>query len=329
MPQSEEIPTPTPALPRERGREIRQGDLTSAVAMRPFRFGVVAAFARSGDEWANKARQIESMGYATLLMPDGLRYSLAPLPALTAAAMATRTLRVGTYVIANDYRNPVLLAKEAATVDVLSGGRFELGIGAGRPDAAEDNRMLGVPFDSGAVRVERLAESIALLKTLLSGGTATATGPHYAAANAQISPRAVQQPRPPILVAARRRRIVELAAREADIIALGVPPTESEAEFAERIAWIRDAAGPRFDQLEININLMAVGQRVPQWIERQMGLTAEALARAGAVSALTGTTDEMIDALQRRRESLGISYIAVGDELMEGLAPVVERLSGR
>jgi probable F420-dependent oxidoreductase len=298
------------------------------VAGRRFRFGVVAATARSGDEWAEKARRIESMGYATMLTPDGLKYTLAPLSALMAAAMATRTLRVGTYVIASDFRNPVLLAKEAATVDVLSGGRFELGLGVGRPAAAEDNRMLGMPFDSGAVRVERLAESLALLKVLLSGESATATGPHYGVANAQISPRPVQQPRPPILVAGSKRRLLELAAREADIIALGIAPTEPEAGVAERIGWIRDAAGSRFEQLELNLNLMAVGQQVPQWISGQMGLTAETLARSCAISALTGTTDEMVETLQRRRDRLGISYIAVSDELMEGLAPVVERLAG-
>jgi probable F420-dependent oxidoreductase len=290
---------------------------------------VVAAQARTGDEWVEKARRIESMGYSTLLMPDGLQYTLAPLPALTAAAMATRTLRVGTYVLANDYRNPVQLAKDAATVDLLSGGRFELGIGVGRPDAAADNRMLGVTFDSGAVRVARLAESLALLKALLSGESATATGPHYAAVNAQISPRPLQQPRLPILVAGSKRRLLELAARQADIIALGIPPTETEAGVAERIGWIREAAGPRFDQLELNLNLMAVGQQVPRYIASQMGLTAESLARAGAVAALTGSTDEMVETLQRRREKLGISYIAVGDELMEGLASVVERLAGR
>src|SRR3989454_3893495 len=291
----------------------------------PFRFGVVAAQARSGEEWAAKARRVESLGYATVGTPDGLRHTLAPLPALTAAAMATRSLRLTTYVIANDFRNPVLLAKEAATLDVLSGGRFELGIGAGRPAAAEDNRMLGISFDSGAVRVERLAESLALIKALLSGQTVTASGPHYAAANAQVSPRPIQQPRPPILVAAGKRRLAELAAREADIIALGIPPTETEAEIAERIRWIREAAGSRFDQLELNLNLMAVGHQVPRYIESQMGLTAESLARANAAAAVTGTTDEMVDTLQRRRESLGISYVAVGDELMEGLAPGVER----
>ena len=189
--------------------------------------------------------------------------------------------------------------------------------------------MVGIPFDAGAERVERLAESLALLKTLLSGQSATATGPHYVVANAEISPRPLQQPRPPILVGASKRLLLELAAREADIIALGVAPTEPEAGVAERIGWIRDAAGSRLEQLELNLNLMAVGERVPRWIASQMGLSAESLARSGAISALTGTTDEMVETLQRRRESLGISYIVVGDELMDGLAPVVERLAGR
>src|SRR2546429_4531066 len=238
---------------RQRSRKIRRLPSTA----RPFRFGWARATARPGEGGAQKARHVESMGYATFLMPDGLQHSVAPLPALTAAAMATRTLRVGTYVIANDYRNPVMLAKEAATVDVLSGGRFELGMGAGRPAAAEDNRMLGAAFDSGAVRVARLAESLALIKALLSGQTVTATGPHYSAADAHISPRPVQQPRPPILVAAGKRRLAELAAREADIVALGIPPAEPEAGVAERIGWIRDAARSRFEQIEINLNPMA------------------------------------------------------------------------
>ena len=230
----------------------------------PFRFGVVAGGARSGEEWTEKARRVESMGYATLLTPDGLQHTLAPLPALTAAATATRSLRVGTYVIANDYRNPVLLAKEVATVDLLSGGRFELGIGVGRPAAVDDNRMLGMAFDSGALRVARLAESLAVLKALLSGQSASAPGPHYAIENAEVSPRPMQQPRPPVLVAASKRRLLELAAREAEIIALGIAPTEPESGVAERTGWIREAAGPRFEQIELNLNLMAVGERVPR-----------------------------------------------------------------
>jgi len=296
---------------------------------RPFRFGVVTAQARSGEEWAEKARRVEALGYATLVIPDNLQYTLAALPALAVAAAATRTLRVGTYVLANDYRNPVMLAKEAATLDLLSGGRFELGIGAGRPTAAAGSRMLGIPFEAGGVRLERLAASLAIIKPLLAGQRATATGPQYAAADAEISPLPVQQPRLPILIAGSGPRLLALAAREADIVALGVGPDTSEAVMAEKIALLRAAAGERFGQLEININLMMVGERMPRWIAAQFGADAGQLARSGAVPVLTGTTDAMCDTLQRRRETLGISYIVVSDELMDALAPVVERLAGR
>jgi probable F420-dependent oxidoreductase len=303
--------------------------MTQHPTPRPFRFGVVAAQARSAEEWTDRARRVESLGYSTLLVPDGLRHTLAPVPALAAAAAVTRSLRVGTYVIANDFRNPVLLAKEAATLDLVSGGRFELGIGVGRPAAEEDNRMLGLAFDSGGVRVARLAESLALIEPLLAGQPATASGRHYAVAGAEISPGPVQRPRPPILVAGSGRRLLSLAARTADIVALGLAPTEPEAGAAERVGWLREAAPERFDQLELNLNLMAVGDQVPRWISMQMGLSAAALAEAGAVSALVGSTEQMCDTLLRRRETLGITYVVVGDELMEALAPVVERLAGR
>ncbi len=299
------------------------------MADRPFRFGVVAAHARSGEEWAEKARRVETLGYATLVIPDNLQYTLAALPALAVAAAATRTLRVGTYVLANDYRNPVMLAKEAATLDLLSGGRFELGIGAGRPTAAAESGMLGIPFATGGVRLARLAESLAIIKPLLAGQHASATGPHYAAADAEISPLPTQQPQLPILVAGSGPRLLALAAREADIVALGVGPETSEAIMAEKIALLREAAGERFAQLEININLMMVGERMPRWIAAQFGADAGQLARSGAVPVLVGTTDEMCDTLERRRETLGISYIVVSDELMDALAPVVERLAGR
>jgi probable F420-dependent oxidoreductase len=305
------------------------GKLGGMLRARPFRFGVVAAMARTGEEWVSKARRVESLGFATLVMPDGLKYSLAPMPALAMAATATRTLRVGTYVIANDFRNPVLLAKEVATLDLLSGGRFELGIGAGRPGAEADNRMLGLAFDSGGVRLARLTESLVVLKTLLAGQAATASGPHYAARDAEISPLPVQQPRLPILVAASGKQMLALAAREADIIALGVATDASEASVAERIGLIRDAAGARFDQLELNLNLMAVGQQVPRYVAMQLGLTAESLGQSGAVTALVGSTDAMCDTLLARRDRLGISYVTVSDELMEAFAPVVERLAGR
>ncbi len=299
------------------------------MAHHPFRFGVVAAHARSGEEWAAKARHIEALGYATLVIPDNLQHTLAPLPALAVAATATRTLRVGTYVLANDYRNPVMLAKDAATLDLLSGGRFELGIGAGRPTAATESRMLGVPFEAGGVRLARLAESLAIIKPLLAGQRVTATGPQYGAADAEISPLPIQQPRLPILIAGSGPRLLALAAREADIVALGVGPEANEAVVAEKIALLREAAGERFGQLEININLMMVGEQMPRWIAAQFGANAGQLARSGAIPVLTGTTDAMCETLEQRRETLGISYIMVSDGLLEALAPVVERLAGR
>lgn len=296
---------------------------------RPFRFGVVTASARSGDEWAKRARRVESLGYSTLVVPDTLQYTLAPLPALAAAAAATRSLRVGAYVLANDFRNPVLLAKEVATLDLLSGGRLELGLGAGRPDAAAENGMLGIPFDRGGVRVNRLAESLGLLKRLLAGETATAPGQYYAASGARISPPPVQTPHPPILIAGSGRRLLSLAAREADIVAFGIAPTDTEVGLAEKVGWVREAAGPAFDRLELNLNLMAVGDRVPRQVSARMGLDAAALAAAGSVVALTGTTEEMCQTLLRRRDRLSVSYLMVADELIEDLAPVVERLAGR
>jgi probable F420-dependent oxidoreductase len=296
---------------------------------RPFRFGVVGAFARTGEEWAEKARRVEALGYSTLVIPDNVEHTLAPFPALAAAAAVTRTLRIGTYVIANDYRNPVMLAKEAASLDFLSGGRFEFGIGAGRPTAARDNAMLGIPFDTGGIRLARLAESLAIIKPLLAGERVSATGAHYAVADATISPLPVQKPRPPILVAGSGKRILALAAREADLVALGIPPNADETAVAEKIDVLREAAGERFGELELNLNLMVVGTQVPRWVAAQFGPDAEALARSGAIPVLSGTTDEMCATLERRRERLGISYIVASDELMEALAPVVARLAGR
>jgi probable F420-dependent oxidoreductase len=202
------------------------------MSTRKFRFGVVAG-AGSGEEWLDKARRVESLGFATLAVPDTLQYSLAPFPALAAAAATTRTLRVGTYVLASDYRHPVMLAKEAATLDLLSGGRLELGIGAGRPGSAGDNAMLGLPFDSGSVRVDRLAETLAIVKPLLAGQSLDFSGRYYTTTSASIAPAAVQVP-VPILIAAGQPRLLKLAAREADIVTLAILPEETELQVAER-----------------------------------------------------------------------------------------------
>ena len=299
------------------------------MAPRPFRFGVVAAQARSGAEWVASAQRAEALGYATFVIPDTLGQTLAPLPALAAAAAATRSIRLGTYVLANDFRNPVLVAREAATIDFLSGGRFELGLGAGRPSAAEDCRKLGLPFDSGGQRVARLAEALSIVKALLSGQRATATGPRYAVADADVFPRPIQQPRPPILVAGSGQRLLTLAAREADIVALGVGPDATESVVAEKIGWLRQAAGDRFEQLELNMNMLAVADQVPAWLPARPGFDIAQLARSGSLAVLMGTTDEMCNQLLERREALGISYVTISEGDKEVFAPVVERLAGR
>jgi probable F420-dependent oxidoreductase len=291
-----------------------------------FRFGVVAG-GSSGEEWMDKARRIEDLGFDTLLVPDTMRYTLAPFPALAAAAAATSSLRVGTYVLANDYRNPVMVAKDAATLDLLSGGRFDLGVGAGRPEAAGDNAMLGLPFESGGVRVSRLTASLSIIKGLLNGREITAAGEYYTVTNATIAPRPVQSPLP-ILLAAGHRRLVEIAAREADIVALAVPPNETEEEFEKRINLLRAAAGERFERLAINVSLMAVAGRVPEFVRRSWGdEMASRMAESDAVPVLYGTTDAMCDRLTNLRDRYGVNYLTVSEELLDAFAPVVARLA--
>ncbi|HXM54845.1 MAG TPA: TIGR03621 family F420-dependent LLM class oxidoreductase [Candidatus Dormibacteraeota bacterium] len=282
-------------------------------ARRPFRFGVVAAQARSGQEWVEKGRRAEALGYATLVMPDTLGQTLTPIPALGVLAGATGTLRLGTYVLANDFRNPVLLAREAAALDHLSSGRFELGLGAGRPGVEGDYAKLGIPFESGGVRVSRLAEAVGVIKGLLHGG--------------DVFPRPVQE-RLPIVLAASGPRLLALAAREADVVAIGATPQEGEAGVRERVARLREAAPDRFDQLELNMNLVAVGDRLHPAAAR-MGGDLEQLARSGSPMVLTGSQDRMAEQLLRTRESLGISYVTVADLFMDAFAPVAERLAGR
>jgi probable F420-dependent oxidoreductase len=295
---------------------------------RPFRFGVVAAQAPSADAWTGMARKAEELGFSTFLIPDTLGPTLAPIPALTAAAIATRTIRVGSYVFANDLRNPVLLARECATLDFLSGGRFEFGIGAGRPGAESDNRKLGIAWESGGVRVARLAESLGIIKSMLSGLTLDVAGEHYTASGADVFPAPIQKPRPPIMVAAAGAKLLALAAREADIVALGVFPNQPESIFQEKADILRNAAGPRFDQIELNANLAAVGDSVHPWMLRQFGLDLDQLRQIGSPSILLGSTDDMCEQLVQRRERLGVSYWNVSAEMMDAMAPVVARLAG-
>lgn len=281
---------------------------------RRFRFGVVAGLARTSAEWTATARRAEELGYATLLVPDTLG-TLSPFSALAAAATSTRTLRVGTYVLSAPNRTPGMVAWETASLDLLSGGRFELGLGGGRPNAAADAATLGVDFGTPSDRVQRLVETIRAVKHL-----APAAGP-----------RPVQQPRPPILVAASGPRVLRFAAQEADIVALGLPPDTPPEQLAATAAKLRAYAGDRFDALEVHLNLVAVAEspdHVPDWVSRMVGGDPRAMAANGGVAFLTGTPAAMIETLRRRRDELAISYIAVNAMFMEQLAPIVEQLAG-
>jgi probable F420-dependent oxidoreductase len=284
-------------------------------APRPFRFGVVAAQARSGEEWAATARRAEELGFSTLLIPDTVGPTLSPLTALAYAAASTVRLRLGTYVLAADYRNPVLVARDTATLDLLSGGRVELGLGAGRPNAQADYARLGLSFDGGGVRVDRLAAALATIREQLEG---------------DAYPRPVQRPRPPILVAASGRRMLSLAAEQADIIAIAARPDEPESAVAERIARVREAAADRAGDLELNLNLAAVGTELDPGARAHLGgVDLEELARLGSPAVLLGSLDHMCEELTRRREVLGVSYVCASASQMAAFAPVVERLTGR
>src|SRR5262245_29822942 len=208
---------------------------------RPFRFGVVSATAASAQDWIAKVRRFETMGFSTVLMPDRLVGPLlSPLPALATAAVATTSLRVGTFVLASGLRNPVVLARELATLDFLSGGRLEVGLGAGVGEV--DFSHASLSFGTPGERVERLAETLRVVKALLGGEKV---------GDAEVAPRPAK--RPPILVAAGGKRLVTLAAREADVVGLGVTPREGEDGLARRVAWVREAASENTPELAFNL----------------------------------------------------------------------------
>ena len=308
---------------------------------RRFRFGAQISFAGTGDEWAAKARRVEELGYSTLCVPDHFDDQLAPIPALVAAAAATSTLRVGTLVLDNDYRHPLLTAKEAATVDVLSGGRFELGMGAGW--LRSDYEQSGIACDTPGVRIERLAEGVAVVRGLLAGGTFSFSGRHYTVANHPGTPLPVQRPHPPLLIGGGGRRILSLAGREADIVSVNfdlssgsigtqLGATATAGATAEKVGWVREAAGDRFDDVELSYTAyltMVTDDREAVAAGLGLGFGLDAEEVLAMPNFAVGTVTEIADELERRRDELGFSYVVVGGECYEAMAPVVARLAGR
>ena len=291
---------------------------------RPFRFGVVAANATSHTAWITTARRVEELGYATLLMPDRTSIgSFAPFPALAVAAEATKVLRVGSYVFCNEYRHPVILARDAATLDLLSEGRFELGLGAGV--GPSEARQMGMPFADAGVRVGHLEETLQLIKQLFTEETVNFKGKYYTVTEMKGNIPATQKPFMPILVAGGAERMLKLAAREANIIAIGFRRTAqgldpTDATLEQKIAWIKEAARERFAELELSQTRF----------DLEISDSKAAVSNQGPpIPRRPVSADEAVAQLLEQREHYGFSYIQVFEGQMENFAPIVARLTGQ
>jgi probable F420-dependent oxidoreductase len=306
---------------------------------RPFRFAVFAYSARSGKEWAEKARRTEWQGYAVLVVPDHFLNELPPVPALAAAAAVTTTLRIGSIVFANDYRHPAVLAKDAATLDLLSDGRFEFGLGAGWLQKEYDR--VGIRFDPAGVRIDRMVEAMQVVRGLWSEGPLDFRGEHYTIAALEGTPKPVQTPHPPMFIGGTGKRMLQVAALEADIVGL-LPKTfpqgghdwvgNTPARREEQVGWVREAAGERFADLELSCPIFRVivtahGSTVESDMAGQYGMTPDQMRKSP--DFLIGSIDEIVEQLIQRRERFGISYVEIDEKDATGFAPVVARLAGR
>jgi probable F420-dependent oxidoreductase len=284
------------------------------VAARKFRFGV-SGRGETLAQWQEFARKAEDLGYSSLDLPDHFTRQFAPILALVAAAQVTSRLRFATTMLCNDFRHPAMLAKEAATADALSEGRFELGIGTGSVPA--DNEQAGLPLDRPGVRVERMQEAIRILRSYFGNDeTVNFSGKHYQVQSLLAYPKPVQQPMP-IMLGARGSRMLRLAAREADIIGVLAGGDGPGSSLAEKMAVVREAAGERYDQIEFTqlfFNVQVDGQPAA-------GVPARG-------PALSGSRDQIVEHFLKLREESDISYIMVIGPVIDAFAPVVAKLSG-
>jgi len=289
---------------------------------KPIRFGIVSAGAPSREEWVALARRAEELGYSSLLMPDRAMTPLAPWSALATASAVTTTLRVGSHVFANDFRHPAIVAREAATLDLLSNGRFELGLGAGVSQSDYD--QLGLPFDSPGARVSRVAEALQIIKQFFTQEVVNFSGKYYTVTNLPAVPKPVQRPHPPIFIGSTGRRMLTLAAREADSVGPEARPArpgdaEADATREEKVAWIREAAGNRFDHLELCqtiFDLIITDSPVPATPPRWSNMPLREM-----------TIEEAVAYLRSQHERFGFSYFHASGTQLENLAPVVVRLA--
>jgi probable F420-dependent oxidoreductase len=307
---------------------------------RGFRFGVQVSKETSAKGWAELARRTEAAGYEVLTMPDHFTDQLAPIPALMAAASATTILRVGALVFDNDYKHPVVLAKELATIDLLSDGRLDIGLGAGW--MISDYEEAGMPYDSPKVRIDRFIEGVAVIRGAMAEGAFSFSGDHYTITNYNGQPKPVQG-RPPVLIGGGGKRVLSYAAREADIIGIngtmtaGVVGPEALSTMTaesvdEKVAIVAAAGAHRLNDIEMNIRTFFVK------VTNDRAATVEGISSMFGVSkemidaspfALIGSVEECIEQLLERRERWGFSYTIVGAENIDECAPIVAALRGK
>ncbi|MHB8439648.1 MAG: TIGR03621 family F420-dependent LLM class oxidoreductase [Acidimicrobiales bacterium] len=307
--------------------------------MHAFRFAVQVDGAPDAASWRDKVRRIEDLGYSAVFMPDHFTDQLAPMVALATAAEATTRLRVGTLVLGNDYRHPLVAAKEAATLDLLSEGRLELGIGAGW--MRSDYDQSGMVLDDPAIRVSRLEEAITVMKALWSG-RCDFEGEHYRVTGATGAPLPHQRPHPPLLIGGGSPRVLRLAGREADIVGLNPRLTAGEIglevmasigaeHYDRRVDWVRQGAGDRFDDIEFQcltffVRIVDNGDEVMSQLAQMFQMDMDQARQVPL--ALVGSVDEVCEQIAARRERFHMSYWVVHEAEMEDFGPVVSRMTG-
>lgn len=318
------------------------------MSARPFRLGLINEQMLAPAAWLAHVRRAEALGYNTFLIrdhlvPDYFGDQYAPMVALAAAAAATTTMRLGTMVLANDFRHPALLAKEAATLDQLSGGRLELGLGAGWLRAEYD--AMGIALDPAGARIARLEESVQVLRGLWSGEAYSFAGRHYRIDGLRLAPAPAQRPGPPLFLGGGHERMLTLAGRHADIVGLlttSVASGRMEDDPAERLpaaverklGWVRAGAGARFGEIELSL--------IPTVVvtDDREAATRDLIARRGWAGVapedvrampgvLVGDLGQIAAAMRQRRDRYGFTYYVFSDTQAEELAPLVRLLQSQ
>jgi probable F420-dependent oxidoreductase len=305
---------------------------------RPFRFGVEMMGPFEGMNWADSARELESLGYDALHAPDHFDEGLGPITAMASAAAVTERLVVATAVLAADFRHPAVLARELAAIDVISEGRLEVGLGAGYN--VDDYRWSGIAMDPPKVRVDRLEEYVAVLRGLFAEGPFTLKGEHFRIDALDGTPHPHTLGGPPIFVAGGGPRMLRFAARHADIVGVNpsLPTSEKRAEAArdgvaesvdKKFGLVREAAGDRFDDLTFHGWL-----RHTQVTDDAHGTAAQIAAATGLTEddvlaspfVLIGSVEEIVARLAERRKRWGYSYYTIQQPSAREFAPVIEAL---